>query len=192
MKFRADDRLTVGVVAVVIALDQLTKTWALRNFADGPTHVFWTLEMVVAHNTGAAFSLFSGSGVGPLIGALAVVIIAVVVRSMRGIGGKPTAIAVGLVVGGAIGNLIDRAFRSNDGFLHGAVVDWINFGWWPVFNIADACVVVGAIVLAICAFRMPEDEPAATATSGERAVQETNGPPDDVDTDSNVANDGSA
>lgn len=159
MRIRPGDRLTLGVVAAVVALDQLTKTWALRSFADGPTHVVWTLELVVAHNTGAAFSLFSGTGAGPILAVVAVVIIAVVVRSMRDLGGRSTSVAVGLVVGGALGNLVDRAFRSDDGFMHGGVVDWINFQWWPVFNVADMAVVVGAIVLAIRAAFPPKVAP---------------------------------
>ncbi len=155
MSLRRDDRLSAAVLVAVVAVDQLTKAWALRSFSDGPTHVVWTLEFVVAHNTGAAFSLGSGRGVGPIIALLAVVVIAVIARSMRSVGGRSTAVAIGMVAGGAIGNLADRAFRSDAGFLHGAVVDWINFGWWPVFNVADAAIVVGAIVLAIRAAFAP-------------------------------------
>ena len=54
-----------------------------------------------------------------------------------------------------MGNLIDRAFRGDQGFLHGAVVDFINLQWWPVFNVADMGVVVGAILLVIVGLRNP-------------------------------------
>jgi signal peptidase II len=70
-------------------------------------------------------------------------------------------VAVGLVLGGALGNLIDRALRGGGGFLGGAVVDFIDFQWWPIFNVADSCVVIGAILLIIVTvFRPP-----ATASS---------------------------
>ena len=64
--------------------------------------------------------------------------------------------ASGLISGGALGNLLDRAFRGDDGFLHGAVIDFIDLQWWPVFNVADACIVVGAILLVIASFRVPQ------------------------------------
>jgi signal peptidase II len=59
------------------------------------------------------------------------------------------AVAVGLVVGGAAGNILDRLFRSGDGFLKGEVVDFIDLQWWPVFNVADAAVVIGGILLLV-------------------------------------------
>lgn len=65
------------------------------------------------------------------------------------------ATSVGLIAGGAVGNLIDRAFRGDDGFLQGAVVDFIDLQWWPVFNIADAAIVVGAVLLVVVSFRIP-------------------------------------
>ena len=68
------------------------------------------------------------------------------------------AVSAGLIAGGAIGNLADRAFRGDDGFLHGAVVDFIDVQWWPVFNIADACIVVGAVLLVLSSFRNPAGE----------------------------------
>jgi signal peptidase II len=57
------------------------------------------------------------------------------------------AVALGLVVGGALGNLTDRAFRAGDGFLGGGVIDFVDLQWWPVFNVADSGVVVGAVLL---------------------------------------------
>jgi len=64
---------------------------------------------------------------------------------------------VGLVLGGAVGNLVDRALRGGSGFLGGAVVDFIDLRWWPIFNVADSCVVVGAVLLVfVTLFRPPE------------------------------------
>lgn len=62
--------------------------------------------------------------------------------------GRPAArIAVGAVIGGALGNLFDRILRSDEGILGGAVVDFVDFQWWPVFNLADAAIVVGGVVI---------------------------------------------
>ena len=70
------------------------------------------------------------------------------------------AVAAGLVAGGALGNLGDRAFRGDDGFLHGAVVDFIDLQWWPIFNVADSAIVVGGILLVVVSMLTPVDEPA--------------------------------
>lgn len=166
---RRGDLILVIAAAAVVLVDQLTKTWALRSFAYEPTHVFWTLQFVVAHNTGAAFSLFSGSGAGPVIALLAVVVVVVVVRTLRFVSGWPAAVGSALVIGGAIGNLADRLFRSHGaGLFGGAVVDWIDFGWWPVFNVADMAITTGAVLLGVAAFFAPDPDKAAPG-GGEEA-----------------------
>jgi signal peptidase II len=66
------------------------------------------------------------------------------------------AVSIGLVLGGALGNLVDRAFRPGDGFLGGGVVDFIDLQWWPVFNLADSAIVVGAIVLFFAQWSEPD------------------------------------
>lgn len=153
---RAITLRTAGVAAAVLAADQLTKWWALRRLPRGSIHVIWTLQLMLARNTGAAFSLLSGRGVGPAIALAAVVIVAVLALGSRYLRSRLGAVAVGLVVGGAFGNLADRAFRSHHGFLQGAVIDFIDLQWWPVFNVADACIVVGVVVIAvITALRKP-------------------------------------
>ena len=71
-------------------------------------------------------------------------------------------VAIGLVIGGALGNLCDRLFRvglPRSGFLGGRVVDFVYLSWWPTFNVADSCVVVGGILLAIATLRLPEPTP---------------------------------
>jgi signal peptidase II len=150
------DALLVGVAAVALAADQLTKAWALRHLADGPRHVVWTLQLDLAHNTGAAFSLFSGSGAGPVIASLALIVVAVVAVRSRTLRSSLGMVAAGMVLGGALGNLADRAFRSNAGFLQGAVVDWIDLRWWPVFNVADSFVSVGVILLVVVLWRQQQ------------------------------------
>ena len=96
-------------------------------------------------------------GRGAIVGLAALVVVAVVVWQGAGVADRLGAVAVGLVLGGALGNLIDRAFRGGGGFLGGAVVDFIDFQWWPIFNVADSCVVVGAILLVfVTVLRPPE------------------------------------
>ncbi|QXC63455.1 signal peptidase II [Aquihabitans sp. G128] len=140
---------------VVVLLDQLTKHWALNRLDDGSVvDVVGSLRFNLAYNTGTAFSLGSGKGLGPWISVLAIV---VVVGLSLGYTSRFRlgAVAAGLIAGGAIGNLADRAFRGDDGFLHGAVIDFVDLQWWPVFNLADAAIVVGAGLLVLASLRAP-------------------------------------
>lgn len=138
--------MVLAVAAIVAALDQLSKWWALENVSTRTVDVVWTLRLHVTHNTGAAFSLFAGRDVGPIIALVAVLIIGVLIWQGRFVTSRTGTVALGMVLGGALGNLIDRLLRG-DGFLDGAVVDFIDLQWWPVFNVADAAVVVGSILL---------------------------------------------
>jgi signal peptidase II len=143
---RARWSLLAGVGAAVLAVDQLTKWWAVEALDGGRAiHLVGSLHLRLAINYGSAFSLAQGRGA--LISLLALVIVAVLVRSGRYATRPSSAVAIGLVVGGALGNLVDRAFREGDGFLGGGVVDFIDLEWWPVFNVADSAIVVGAILL---------------------------------------------
>jgi signal peptidase II len=133
--------LTFAVAALVVLVDQLTKHWAVNALADGdPRHVFWTLQWNLSFNSGMAFS--RGQGVGPIIGLVALVVVVLIVLSVRTNSSRIVAVAAGLVLGGALGNLCDRLFRG-DGWLHGSVIDFIDFQWFPIFNVADICVNVG-------------------------------------------------
>jgi signal peptidase II len=141
----------VAVAALVLAVDQLTKAWAVSALADGhDIDVVWTLRFHLTFNGGMAFS--QGRGLGPVIGVVAIVVVAVLLISLRRAGSVVASVAVGLVVGGAAGNIFDRLFRSGDGFLGGEVVDFIDLQWWPVFNVADAAVVIGGILLLVSTF----------------------------------------
>ena len=153
--------LTVGgAVAVVLVLDQLSKRWAVDRLKDqAPIDLVWTLRFNYAENTGMAFS--RGSGAGRFIAVLVVAIVVVLIVVARKMTSRLQLILVGIVIGGALGNLIDRIFRTGDGgFLTGGVVDFVDVQWWPIFNVADACVVVGGIALALTGLRAPEDPPA--------------------------------
>lgn len=137
------------MLAVVwIAIDQTTKAWAYDTLADGNSiDIFWTLRLRLAFNTGSAFSL--GAGSGPFMGIGALVVSGVLVYFARRFDGWLMLGSTGLILGGALGNLSDRLFRESDGFMAGAVVDFIDLQWWPVFNVADIGIVVGAIVLVL-------------------------------------------
>ena len=134
------------VGTAILCLDQLTKWWASGALGDRSIDLFWTLRLHLVRNTGAAFS--RGEGLGPLLSLLVLVVIVLVVRQGARTGDRVALLAVGAIVGGAVGNLVDRALRSGDGFLGGAVVDFVDFQWWPVFNVADATIVIAGGLLA--------------------------------------------
>lgn len=141
-------RFGVGalVVAIVLAVDQLTKAWALEALEPGVTRDFLgPLKLLLAFNTGSAFSL--GSGSGPVIAVLAIVIVGVVVWAGRHYTSWPAVVIQGLVVGGALGNLADRVVRAENGWFSGSVVDFLRLPNWPIFNMADVAITGGALAL---------------------------------------------
>jgi signal peptidase II len=135
-----------GAAALVVVLDRLTKVWAERSLADGPVDLIeGVLTLRFTTNPGGAFSLFTSVPWFFVIAAVAVsVVIGVLAFRERPI---LQSVALGMILGGALGNLIDRVTRGPG--LSGEVVDFVDLHVWPVFNIADAAIVVGAIVLAI-------------------------------------------
>ena len=138
--------------AAVVAVDQLTKWWALEALDGGRViDLVWTLRLRLVFNTGAAFSSFQG--LGPLLGVAAAAVAAALLLNRRLVSGRWSGIAAGCIAGGALGNLADRLFRSDDGFLTGAVVDFIDVQWWPVWNVADMGVVLGGAALVGHAYR---------------------------------------
>lgn len=138
-------RLTaLGVAAGVVAFDQLTKWWALVGLDDGPIEVlgeFFRLRLI--RNAGAAFGRLQGSG--SIIALLAIVVAVAIFISLRNAPNRLTVWAMGLVMGGALGNLVDRVFRG-DGLFDGEVVDFLDFSFWPTFNVADSAITVGAFL----------------------------------------------
>ena len=140
------------VAAVVVAVDQLTKSLAVDRLADASVDVFWTLRFHLTFNSGLSFG--QGQGLTGYITILAILLVGGLVWWSRNVTSVPMATAVGLLLGGACGNLADRLFRAHDG----AVVDFIDFQWWPVFNIADIAVFSGAALLILATLREPEPE----------------------------------
>jgi signal peptidase II len=126
----------------VVAADQAAKTWAVHRLSQGPIHVVWKLDLLLSYNTGSAFGL--AQGWAPVLTALAGLVVVALLAVLRGVRSWPMSLALGLVLGGALGNLADRLLRGH----HGAVVDFIALHFWPTFNVADSCIVVG-IVLAV-------------------------------------------
>jgi signal peptidase II len=143
-----------AAAAVVLVLDQLTKHWALQALSDGPIDLVGSLRLKLTFNDSAAFSL--GGGRTGLIAAFGVVVVAVIIRLGLRAERRLWALGLGVVLGGALGNLVDRAFRTGDGLLGGKVVDFIDVQWWPVFNVADTALWVGIGLLLLSSWREPD------------------------------------
>jgi len=140
---------------IVVALDVISKSLIVSQLGPrGQVRLLGgAIYLIETRNAGAAFSV--GTGATILLTAIAVVVIAIIVRAARRLQSTGWAVALGLILGGAIGNLIDRLFRA-PGFGRGHVVDWIslfcNDGHiWPVFNLADSAICCGAVTAAIVA-----------------------------------------
>lgn len=152
--------LTALIAVAIVVADQATKHWALNALGDGRTiDIVGSLRFNLAFNTGMAFA--KGQGIGPIIAVVGVIVVAYLLVGLRR-DTKPGAVLVGMVAGGAAGNIVDRLFRG-DAWLRGAVVDFIDLQWWPIFNIADAAIVLGAGALVVASL-MPE-KPAADLES---------------------------
>jgi signal peptidase II len=141
--------LLLAVAVAVVALDQLSKALVVARLADQPPIrlLGGLLTLDYTRNPGAAFSL--GTGFTFVFTAVAVAVVVVILRTSRRLYSKAWAVALGGLLGGAVGNLIDRLTRD-PGFGRGHVVDWIELPHWPVFNLADAsicCAAVGMVLL---------------------------------------------
>ena len=139
--------LVLAVAAAVIVVDQLTKWWAVETLSTRTIDVVWKLRLILVENRGTAFSLTQSGG--PVITLLALAVVAGLLWYSRGVRSRWGLVALGLVAGGALGNLIDRAFRGDAGFMQGAVIDFIDVQFWPVWNVADMAVSIGAVLLVI-------------------------------------------
>jgi signal peptidase II len=141
----------LAVAAAVVAVDQLTKVWAVAALSDGPTRVIGSLlEFRLTRNPGGAFSLLTN--LTPVLAVLAVGMVVYIVRTTRRTADIVMAYSLALVLGGAVGNLVDRMVRS-PGFLRGEVVDFIKVPHWPTFNMADSAITVGVILIALRGWR---------------------------------------
>jgi signal peptidase II len=150
----------VAIVVGVVALDQLTKVWAVERLADGPVTVLGDdIGFRLSRNSGGAFSVFQGFT--PFLALLAVVLTVILVRAVSRTDDRLMLVALALVLGGALGNLLDRLFRS-PGFLRGEVVDFVGVKSFPTFNVADSAITVGAVLLLVATLRAPDDSEVTT------------------------------
>lgn len=141
-------RLGLLIAVPIVVFDQLTKWWVLADLMDPPQAVAVTsfFNLVLVWNRGVSFGLFdSDSHWGPIVlSAFALAISVVLVVWLRRVGSRLPAVAIGMVLGGAIGNVIDR-------MRYGAVVDFLDFhafGYhWPAFNVADSAISIGVGLL---------------------------------------------
>ncbi len=139
-----------GVAALILAADQATKALALEHLSHRTIELWWTLRLNLHFNDGGAFGF--GQGRAPLFIAAGVVLLVVLLFAMRSVTGPGMAVALGLVVGGAVGNLVDRLLRDHGG----AVIDFIDLQWWPIFNVADMAITCGAVLLLVTGGRRHE------------------------------------
>lgn len=154
---RPRTRLLLAIAAVVLVVDVATKLTVVATIAQGQDiRVLGGLVYLTHYrNTGAAFSFAEGATV--LFSLIAVAVAAIIVRTSRRLYSTGWAVVLGLVLGGSVGNLLDRVFRA-PGFLRGGVVDFISVfapdaRAFPIFNMADSAIVCGGILGALLALR---------------------------------------
>jgi signal peptidase II len=154
---RRRTRLLLTVAAVVLAVDVVTKVVVVATIAPGEAIrlLGGFIYLTDFRNVGAAFSFAQGATI--LFSVIAVAVAVVIVRTSRRLSSRAWAAALGLVLGGAVGNLVDRIFRA-PGVFRGGVVDFISIlspdgHVWPVFNAADSAIVCGGILGALLAVR---------------------------------------
>jgi len=138
---------------LVWLLDVATKSWALI-YLDGkePVKILGTfLQLTLTKNAGAAFSVATGGTV--FLTTFGFFVVVFIGYWARRITSRPWAIALGLVLGGTLGNLTDRTFRGGGGAFAGKVIDWIALPHWPIFNVADSAIVVAALIAVVLALR---------------------------------------
>jgi signal peptidase II len=145
-------RWLATMALLILVADVVSKHIVVAKLSDrAPVRVFGHfLILTVTRNPGAAFSI--GPGITVVFTAVAVGVVVVIARTARSLHSRAWATALGLLLGGALGNLGDRVFRSPGAF-RGHVVDWIQLPHWPVFNIADSAIVTGGLLAVLLATR---------------------------------------
>ena len=145
-------RLAGVIVTITVVLDQLTKWWAEDSLSDGDTFkLLPTLEFDLAYNSGFSFS--TGSGQGQWVGGLVILLCIFLGTLIWKTTDRIRLSILATILGGALGNLLDRLFRGDGRFLSGEVIDFIDVSWYAVFNVADMFVVCGCIAYVIVELR---------------------------------------
>ena len=144
--------LLLAVALVVLALDVVSKVIVVGSLSHhAPIRMLGgLLTLQLLRNSGAAFSI--GTSMTIVFTVIAAAVIFYILRTARNLQSLPWAITLGLLLGGAMGNLADRIFRA-PGLFRGDVVDWIELPHWPVFNLADSAIVCGGVVAVLLASR---------------------------------------
>ena len=144
--------ILLAVAALVYALDVVTKLLVVSKLTPGdPVHVIGTfLQFDYTRNAGAAFSV--GWGYTAIFSLIAIGVVLVIIRLARRLYSAPWAFALGLLLGGAVGNLTDRIARAPGPF-RGWVVDFIQFPHFAIFNLADSAITCGGVLMVLLAFR---------------------------------------
>ncbi|WP_329258339.1 signal peptidase II [Actinoallomurus sp. NBC_01490] len=143
----------VAIAVATLALDAISKAIVVATLPDRPQPVELLgglLTLRVIRNSGAAFNI--GTGMTLVFTVIAAGVVVAILRYARRLRSLPWAVTLGLLLGGALGNLADRLFRS-PGVFRGHVVDWIELPHWPVFNLADASIVCGGVLAVLLASR---------------------------------------
>ena len=164
--------LLLGVAAFVLAADVISKAIVVARMADHPPIrlLGGLLTITLTRNGGAAFSI--GTSMTIVFTAIALGVIVYILRTARNLRSIGWAITLGLLLGGATGNLLDRIFRA-PGLFQGHVVDWIELPHWPVFNLADSSIVCAGVLVVLLALR-------GIRLDGTRSIPETNSPRPDT------------
>jgi signal peptidase II len=150
--------LVVAVAAAVLVLDALTKQWAMTALHDGPIDLVGPVRLALVHNKAGAFGL--GGAFVPFLAVAALVLVVVMVSIGTTTAKASLAVPLGMILGGAFGNVLDRVFRS-PGFLKGAVVDFVDLRFWPVFNLADSAITIGCLLLLLASWSRSDATPEA-------------------------------
>lgn len=132
------------VAGSVLVLDVVSKQWAVAALRDGPIHLVGGARLALTHNKAGAFGL--GGAFVPFLAVAALGLVVYMVTTGSATERPLVAFALGLVLGGAFGNVLDRLFRA-PGFLRGSVVDFVDLRFWPVFNLADSAITCGCLLL---------------------------------------------
>jgi signal peptidase II len=145
-------RLFAAVCVIAYVIDVVTKIIAVETLRDrGSVEVVpGVLNLTFTRNAGAAFGLATGLTIVLSLVALAVVV--VVIRMAARLRDPVWAVALGLLLAGALGNLTDRVFRD-PGVLRGHVVDFLELPNWPIFNVADICITTAAVLVVVQSLR---------------------------------------
>lgn len=141
-----------ATAVAVVASDVVSKVIVVATLSGRPpvTLVPGVLELTLTRNPGAAFSLAGGATV--VLSLVALAVVGAIARTAPRLRSRAWAVVLGALLGGAVGNLVDRLFRD-PAPLRGAVVDWIHLSHWPVFNVADSAIVLGGVAAVLLAAR---------------------------------------